>query len=59
MKRDYFGIIFILVSLALIFITSFIFDPEVVFKNISRFIIIWLLIAFYAGQYSIKLPKAF
>ena len=59
MKREYFGMIFIISSLALIFLASYIFGQDIVFENISRFIIIWLLVAFYAGQYSMKFPKAF
>lgn len=59
MKREYFGMIFILISVALIFIAGAIFGNEAVFDNLSRFIIIWILIGFYAGQYSMKFPKAF
>lgn len=59
MKREYFAMIFMLSSVALIIIARFIFGNEVVFDNLSRFIIVWLIIAFYAGQYSMKFPKAF
>lgn len=59
MKREYIGMIFILLVLAIIFIMAALFDQETVFANISRYIVIWLLIAFYAGQYSMKFPKKF
>lgn len=59
MKREYFLILLIFISVAVIFIIGFFFELEVVFSFISRFIVIWLLIAFYAGQYSMKFPKAF
>ncbi|MDD3004506.1 hypothetical protein [Flavobacterium sp.] len=59
MKREYFLILLIFISVAVIFIFGFFFELEVVFSFISRFIVIWLLIAFYAGQYSMKFPKAF
>ena len=57
MKREYFGMLFIVASVALIFGFGFIFGQEIVFAHISRYIVIWLLIAFYAGQYSMKFPK--
>jgi hypothetical protein len=59
MKREYFAMLFMLASIILIFIAGFFFGDEVVFANVSRFIVIWLLVAFYAGQYSMKFPKAF
>lgn len=59
MKREYFGMIFILVFVVLIFIAEYIFGGEVVEENLSRFIVIWILAGFYAGQYSMKFPKAF
>lgn len=51
--------LFIVVSVALIFIAEYIFGDEAVFDNLSRFIVVWILIGFYAGQYSMKFPKAF
>jgi hypothetical protein len=59
MKREYSGMIFLVVSVALIFIAEIIFGDEVVFDNLSRFIVVWILAVFYAGQYSMKFPKAF
>jgi hypothetical protein len=59
MKREYIGMIFMVVSVAIIFISGAIFDQEIVSAIISRYIVIWLLIAFYAGQYSMKFPKKF
>ncbi|RZL38463.1 MAG: hypothetical protein EOP00_28520 [Pedobacter sp.] len=59
MKREYFGMLFIIVFVALIFIAATIFGNEVVFDNLSRYIVVWILVAFYAGQYSMKFPKAF
>lgn len=51
--------IFMVSAVALIFITGAIFGHEIVFANISRYIVIWLLIAFYVGQYSMKFPKKY
>ncbi len=51
--------LFIFASVALIFIAGLIFGNEVVFDNLSRFIVVWVVIGFYAGQYSMKFPKAF
>lgn len=59
MKREYFGMLFIIAFVALIFIAATIIGDEVVFDNLSRYIVIWVLIGFYAGQYSMKFPKAF
>lgn len=59
MKREYFAMLFIFTCVALIFIAGYIFGDEVVFDNLARFIVVWLVIAFYAGQYSMKFPKAF
>jgi len=59
MKREYCGMIFLVVSVALIFIAEVIFGDEVVFDSLSRFIVVWILAGFYAGQYSMKFPKAF
>lgn len=59
MKREYFAMIFMLTFVALIFIAGTIFGDEVVFDNLSRFVVIVILAGFYAGQYSMKFPKAF
>lgn len=59
MKREYFGMFFIIVSVALILLADYILGDEIVYDNLSRYIVVWLLIAFYAGQYSMKFPKAF
>lgn len=59
MKREYFGMIFIFICVILIIGCGYIFGDEVVFDNLSRFIIVWILVGFYAGQYSMKFPKEF
>lgn len=59
MKREYFTMLFMLTFVALIFIAGAVFGDEVVFDNLNRFIVIWILVGFYAGQYSMKFPKAF
>ncbi|WP_396179400.1 hypothetical protein [Flavobacterium sp.] len=59
MKREYFGMLFLLLSVALILMAYYLFSEEIVTAYLSRFVIIWLLVAFYAGQYSMKFPKAF
>jgi hypothetical protein len=58
MKREYFGMLFILVFVVLIFLAIFIFGNDKVMENLNRFIVIWILIGFYAGQYSMRFPKA-
>ncbi len=59
MKREYFTMLFMLTFVALIFIAGAVFGDEVVFENLSRFIVVVIVAGFYAGQYSMKFPKAF
>ena len=58
MKREYFGMLFILTFVALIFITEY-FIGEKVYDYLSKFIVVWIMVAFQAGQYSMRFPKAF
>jgi len=58
MKREYFGMIFIFTTVAILLLTDY-FAGEIVWEFVNKFIVIWILIAFYAGQYSMRFPKAF
>ncbi|MFM9987713.1 hypothetical protein [Flavobacterium sp.] len=57
MKREYFGMLFIIGSVALIFLAEYFFGEAKVMDNLSRFIVIWIMIAFQVGQYSMRFPK--
>ena len=59
MKREYFAMIFMITSVALIFLADYIFGDEIVYEYLSKFIVVWIIIGFSAGQYSMKFPKAF
>ena len=59
MKREYFGMLFLVLSVVLILLTQYFFGEAKVMDKLSKFIVIWILIAFYAGQYSMKFPKRF
>jgi len=59
MKREYFGMLFMSIVLAIILIAYYFFEEKIVMDNISRYIIIWILVGFSVGQYSMKFPKAF
>ena len=59
MKREYFAMLFLLLFVLLIFLAQYIFDEAIVMDNLGKFIVIWILIAFTAGQYSMRFPKAF
>ena len=59
MKREYFGMLFIVAFVTVIFIADFVFESDKVWDILSKFIVVWILIGFYAGQYSMKFPKAF
>ncbi|CAM2906963.1 hypothetical protein [Flavobacterium frigoris] len=58
MKREYFGMLFLIVSVCSIFAFNYIFGEYIVQEHISKFIIIWILIAFFVGQYSMRFPKS-
>jgi positive regulator of sigma E activity len=53
MKREYFGMLFLILFIATYLLFQEFFGNE----TISRFIVIWVLIGYLAGQYSTKFPK--
>lgn len=57
MKREHFTGIFITISAILILGSRHLLEVEQVENIINNFIIVWLMIAFYLGQYSTKFPK--
>ena len=59
MKREYFGMLFIILSVILLLTMEYIFGEKVVMNNLYTFIVVWLMIAFQLGQYSMRYPKAF
>lgn len=48
-----------LTAAVLIIGAGYLFGDEVVAEKLHHFIIVWLVLAFYLGQYSTKFPKAF
>ena len=59
MKREYVGFIFMLATVIIIIGAGYIFEEAKIEDSISKFIIIWLLIAYNIGQYSMRFPKKF
>ena len=59
MKREFFIMIFIIMTIALLFMAEHFATLTVLKENLYRFIVIWILIAVYAGQYSMRFTKAF
>ncbi|NBU80836.1 MAG: hypothetical protein EBS55_04225 [Flavobacteriaceae bacterium] len=59
MKREYFGMLFIIAFVASIFIAEEFFGEEKVTHWLSSFIVVWVLMFIYAGQYSMRFQKAF
>ena len=59
MKREYFGMLFMIFSIAIILGVDYFFGEEIMTEYLSKFIVIWLLVAFQVGQYSMRFPKAF
>ena len=59
MKREYFGMLFIVIITAFLITADYIFEEKIVADLVNRYVIIWILAAFYIGQYSMKYPKAF
>ena len=57
MKREYFGMLFLITSVALIFLAGYFFGENKVMDNLSIFIVIWILIAYQVGQYSMRFRK--
>ena len=58
MKREYFGMLCIITFVILIFVTEY-FIGEKVYDYLSKFIVVWLMFFYQAGQYSMRFPKAF
>ncbi|CAM3756314.1 hypothetical protein FLGE108171_13710 [Flavobacterium gelidilacus] len=59
MKREYVGIIFLLITVIILIGGSYIIEQTKIDGIVNKFIIIWLLIAYQIGQYSMKFPKKF
>ena len=53
MKREYFGMLFLILFVAILFALDYFFGSE----KLMNFIVIWVLCGFYAGQYSMRFPK--
>ena len=59
MKREYFGMLIILGFLLLSLLVDHLFEEAIVKKYLFGFSPILILLAFQAGQYSMRFPKAF
>ena len=59
MKREYVGFIFLLTTVIVLIVASYVFEQTKIDDIVTKFIVIWLLIAYYVGQYSMKFPKRF
>lgn len=58
-KREHIGMLFMVTFVGLYFLLENFIGEEAVSHYLSRFIVVWLLIAFSVGQYSMKFPKSF
>lgn len=59
MKREYLiGLFVLLFALAIILLT-YIIGEQKVEEYLLRFVVVWLILAIYVGQYSMKFPKRF
>ena len=59
MKREYFGMLFIIVFVCSIFVAEYFFGKEKIEDYLSTFIVVWVILGFNVGQYSMRFPKAF
>ena len=59
MKREYFGMLFILAFFCSILGAEYFFGEAKVTNWLSSFIIVWVILGFNVGQYSMRFPKAF
>jgi hypothetical protein len=57
MNRTYFGMLFIIISGIIYFSAEYFFGEMKVMENLRTFLVIWILIAYQVGQYSMKFPK--
>ncbi len=59
MKREYIIGLFLIVFISIVLISSYAFSEQLVEEYLFKFIVVWLLLAIYVGQYSMKFPKRF
>lgn len=59
MKREYFIMLFLLFFTVMVVSAIYLFEDANVIEILGKFSIIWIIIAVYAGQYSMKFPKVF
>lgn len=57
MKREYFGMIFLVLTLLIIIGAKKFMGNETVDNLLSNYTIIFILIGYFLGQYSTKYPK--
>ncbi len=59
MKREYFGMLFMIAFVGLFLTAEYFIGEAQVSKYLTLYIVVWVMLAFYAGQYSMKFPKHF
>ena len=59
MKREYFGMLFIITCAVLLIAADSFFGDEKVTDCLSTYIVLVVMTAYYAGQYSMRFPKRF
>lgn len=59
MKREYFGMFIILGFVVLSLFVDYLFEEAIVQNYLFGFSPILILLAFQAGEYSMRFPKAF
>ena len=59
MKREYFGMLFIIGFVLLIFLAEYLFGEEKIEHYLTYSIVAWVYMGFHLGQYSMRFPKAF
>jgi hypothetical protein len=59
MKREYFIALYLILIFVIIYVLGFLLEKEMFWYNLNRFIIVWILISVYVGQYSMRFPKKF
>lgn len=59
MKREFVLAFFLILSVGIVFSAEYIFGEEKIMTILNNYIVFWLMIAFYLGQYSMRFPKRF
>jgi hypothetical protein len=59
MKREFVLAIFLILFVGIVFSAEYIFGEEKIMTILNNYIVVWFMIVYYLGQYSMRFPKRF